>query len=664
MHRRYPLLAVVVGVAVALGSSFEANEVRAASPRIAYVRTPHSEESSTVRGFEGGFLADRYREGLEILLGSLGDPESCERISDGFSSATDPCFDPQGLRLVFSGRRESTDPYRLWEYQEGRAPQLLFEAAADCIQPSFLPGGRLVFASDLAGEYEEHGDARSFSLYEWRPEEDRVVRLGFQPSSEFDPEVLPDGRILYSSWQHVGNRFWPQGQVSLLLVNSDGTGIFPLTGNHRPPWMKRAARWVAEDEILLITAPDASLAGGELRSTRLNDPFAEYREIPGLESVSVADFAPLGGGGLIVALRSEEEGDLGLHRLEGSRLERLVDDPAYDEFAPAVGVVRAIPDIRFSTVVEDTPYGYVLILDVHETDRSDQHPFERGEIEFVRVLEGLPNTSAQVPPEALHPRDAHPEAPQAGPHGITGFVPTRILGEVPPAADGSIYLKVPADRPLRLQLVDDEGFVRMDERAWFWVRPNERRVCIGCHENRELSPHNQAAQAAGRRPTDLTEPGGWERVSFLDDVQPILDESCGFVGCHSSPRPAAALDLAGVYPDGADGSGGEYLLSYLQLLKEQPHKPLAVGGRLVHPGDSRRSPLLWMLYGRPLARQYDPAPFDRPMATAHPGPMLPESQLRVFRRWVDLGAVYRVPAAAALEYGTTARASSTSEVRP
>jgi hypothetical protein len=80
--------------------------------------------------------------------------------------------------------------------------------------------------------------------------------------------------------------------------------------------------------------------------------------------------------------------------------------------------------------------------------------------------------------------------------------------------------------------------------------------------------------------------------------------------------------------------------AYANLLARREDKPMSVGGRRIHPGDSRSSPLLWMLYGRALAKQYAPAPFERPMLEAHPGPMLPAAQLELFRTWVDLGAPY------------------------
>ena len=32
-------------------------------------------------------------------------------------------------------------------------------------------------------------------------------------------------------------------------------------------------------------------------------------------------------------------------------------------------------------------------------------------------------------------------------------------------------------------------------RSWLWVMPGERRGCIGCHEDRELTPPNRHVQA-------------------------------------------------------------------------------------------------------------------------------------------------------------------------
>ena len=80
--------------------------------------------------------------------------------------------------------------------------------------------------------------------------------------------------------------------------------------------------------------------------------------------------------------------------------------------------------------------------------------------------------------------------------------------------------------------------------------------------------------------------------------------------------------------------------AYAGMLERREGKPFSVGGRRVHPGDSRGSPLMWMLHGRRLAPQFQGAPFDRPLMEPHPGPALPADQIDLFKLWIDLGARY------------------------
>ena len=43
--------------------------------------------------------------------------------------------------------------------------------------------------------------------------------------------------------------------------------------------------------------------------------------------------------------------------------------------------------------------------------------------------------------------------------------------------------------------------------AWMWMRPNERRGCVGCHENRELAPDNHVALAIKKLPVEVVVTG-------------------------------------------------------------------------------------------------------------------------------------------------------------
>jgi hypothetical protein len=80
---------------------------------------------------------------------------------------------------------------------------------------------------------------------------------------------------------------------------------------------------------------------------------------------------------------------------------------------------------------------------------------------------------------------------------------TGRLGELPLEEDGSFYVEIPADTPVRLETLDAAGRVVRGPSAWIWVRPNERRGCIGCHEDRELAPENRVPLAVESPPVSL-----------------------------------------------------------------------------------------------------------------------------------------------------------------
>jgi Hydrazine synthase alpha subunit middle domain len=74
------------------------------------------------------------------------------------------------------------------------------------------------------------------------------------------------------------------------------------------------------------------------------------------------------------------------------------------------------------------------------------------------------------------------------------------LGYVDVAEDGSFYLKVMADKPFQIQTVDKDGHINRSPCGWIWLRPNERRGCVGCHEDPEMVPANRVPLSVKKSP--------------------------------------------------------------------------------------------------------------------------------------------------------------------
>jgi hypothetical protein len=74
------------------------------------------------------------------------------------------------------------------------------------------------------------------------------------------------------------------------------------------------------------------------------------------------------------------------------------------------------------------------------------------------------------------------------------------LGIVQAEKDGSVYIKVIADTPFRIRTLDEKGNILNETCDWIYLRPNERRGCIGCHEDHEMVPENRLPLAVRNAP--------------------------------------------------------------------------------------------------------------------------------------------------------------------
>jgi hypothetical protein len=67
----------------------------------------------------------------------------------------------------------------------------------------------------------------------------------------------------------------------------------------------------------------------------------------------------------------------------------------------------------------------------------------------------------------------------------------QLLGETAIEPDGSFFIEVPADKPIRMELLDAAGRIIRAQHDWFWMRPSEQRICVGCHAGPEHAPDNK-----------------------------------------------------------------------------------------------------------------------------------------------------------------------------
>ena len=206
------------------------------------------------------------------------------------------------------------------------------------------------------------------------------------------------------------------------------------------------------------------------------------------------------------------------------------------------------------------------------------------------------------------------------------------MGEAPVEDDGSFHIEIPADLPVQLQLLDEEGLA-LATCDWIWVKPREYRGCIGCHEDPELTPPNRFVQAAARPATELTLPVERRRgVTFRHQIAPLLGSHCQ--RCHQEGESGLVLGTL----EGDEGARAVYLAL---LAGDGP--PEDRRGHYVDPGAARNSPLIWRLLGRDTSRSWDRGTRPEQQVPQDHVDLLSPGERRIFIEWIDLGARWDTP---------------------
>lgn len=292
-----------------------------------------------------------------------------------------------------------------------------------------------------------------------------------------------------------------------------------------------------------------------------------------------------------------------------------------------------------------TSHGNGMPINFHNQG-GDVGLYSNDQIHAVRILAMEPTTDRQR--GAHNGRRFHSHASER--LRILGEIPLRKFsqsGQQPLDPDGqpdtSFLAKIPADTAFTFQTIDKDGLMLNYSQTWHQLRPGEiRHNCGGCHAHSQ-QPTNFAETFAARSDyeiPDLTrhtplvtaksndqstaqwdvddtsglryEPSEIVNVEYRRDIQPILARSC--VACHNErdgQAPAGNLNLAADdqqidVPNSAKLPGTYYRLAADEKAKFG-YKPVGYdtwgypnASRYIRKFQSRRSLLVWKLYGRRL----------------------------------------------------------------
>ncbi len=585
----------------------------------------------------------RLPQGADPGLGArlvLLAPDGRTRVlTAGFPSACDADVSDDGGRILFAGQAAAGGDWNVYEMDlQSLTTRQVTRNAGNCRSPIYTssfytitgkePWEQIAFVSTLARQADERGTGPATSLYTCKLDGTFLQRITYNLSSDLDPAIMADGRLVYAAWRRATFDHGVRGRLGLEGINTDGSDRAPLVPALGGQFQRMPCVTAGGLLVFVEADPAAGDRAGRLSCVSLRRPLHTYRPITGPNDGLFSSPSPLPDGRLLVSWRpADGSASFGLYRLDpatGHR-ERVFDDPNHHELRARAVHARPRPDGRSSVVSADDPLAKLYCLSVYLTEFQNRAWLAAGSVKTLRVIEGVPA----------------PLTGSGGERSVRSSIPQltaqRILAEVPLRQDGSFQLTVPASTPIQLQLLDDQG-IALRSCGWIWARNHQAQGCIGCHEDPELTPPNRVPSALNDAPDVAIVP--IERrvtVDFARQIAPIVSSRC--VPCHRAGDRAAGLDLAG--ETGGGGPAGKLDRLYQALLEQnRTADPTSGLGQYVHPGRARTSPLVWHISGRNTSRPWDGAAarqIARPIPAGKCEP-LTDVEKQTIIRWIDLGA--------------------------
>jgi hypothetical protein len=433
----------VIGAGVVLGAVV-CLRVLAGGPALTFIYTE-------ARDFDAGPWMegkDRYPRGADLWLVSGSERR---RVAPGFAASADASVSFDGKRVLFSGKRAARGRWQIWETGvEGGAPKLISSRDADCVRPAYLPDGRVAYTTIAPGG----SDLEAAPLSGGTP-----LRLTYAPGRYLLDEVLADGRILFEAVQSYAGK--PVRE--LFTVYPDGTGVEAVRCQHGTD--RSGAFQLASGDIVFATAG---------RLARFTPALAVETEIAQPSKIVQSPAAELIDGSWLISVRETQRGKCGLYRWtpEQKQLVALLTPSGGHAIQPVIVAPRTPPRRFPSALVPARTAGNLLCLNA----RLSREPLPDRPVGSV---------SAYTQDAAGKP---------------------LLLGTSPVESDGSFFLQLPADKPLRLEIRDDRGGTLRSEQGWFWMRPSEQRICVGCHTGPERTPENHVPKILLRKDVPVKMP--------------------------------------------------------------------------------------------------------------------------------------------------------------
>jgi hypothetical protein len=452
------------------------------------------------------------RNGPALVLHVMNsDGSDIHQVSFNQSNDFDPTVISSG-EVVFSrwDNMGSSNAINLYKMRpDGTGLQLLYgahshnsgtnNAAIQFLAPRELPDGRLVTTTLPFTGSNGGGELIAIDVNNYGDNQRAVNDIQTLSASSAQSPLI-EAQI------HTDNTISPDGLYRAAYPLHDGTGRLLVS------WSP--CRLLVDDEIVtctdtLLAQPDV-VAAPPLYSVYIYDPIKKTH-------------APL------------------VMPVEGTIVEEVVI--AQKRTLPPI-LLDSQPNTNLAQTLTDDNSGVLHIRSVYDIDGNDSATpniqtladpavttADNRPARFLRIVKGvpLPNRNVlQIPNSAFGPSNQ---------------LMREIIGYAPIEPDGSVMVKVPANVPLTINVLDKNGrSISARHQNWLQVRPGETKQCNGCHTHSSGIPHGRDDATVSVNSGATT-----SGLSF-PNTEPALIAQMGETMAQTRARISCETDCAAITP--------------------------------------------------------------------------------------------------------------------
>lgn len=402
---------------------------------------------------------ERFPKGAQLLLLHA---DHAEPLVPGFAASADANVYFDGRLVLFAGKQLASDPWQIWELKlKDRSVRKVVVTATDAERPLYLPAGRMVYAVRTTHGFrlDSTDDGHPLPYTPLNPTAGPgELALSYTQANAFPADILKDGRVLFEAGFPLGSGTTPE----LYLVYADGSGVESYRCDHGQ------ARWGG----VQLSSGDVAFTHG-VSLARFTSPLAHEERIAAPAAQYAGEIAETASGDWLLSTRASASGPyvLKLWKPGTAAMETVLAKNGESLVEPVLVAQRTTPK-RHPSGLHPWDYANLLALDARLSRDG--------------ALHGTPVAVRVETQDAAH-------------HAV-------VMGTAPVEKDGSFFVQVPGDTPIRFALLDAKGAVLRQEHGWFWSRGGEQRICVGCHTGPERAADNRVPAVLLRTttPADMT----------------------------------------------------------------------------------------------------------------------------------------------------------------